>query len=157
MRLHVPAPVRWSDVDAYAHVNNVAVLRLLEEVRVQAFWRVGETHDPVQGPAVIDGRPGAKTLSLLAQQQAQYLQPIPYQRDPLDVEVWIGHIGGSSIQISYEVYSPVGEQPRTLFVRAESTLVLADAATSTPRRITDAERAAWRPYLEAPVDFSRRR
>ena len=30
-RLHVPVPVRWADLDAYGHVNNVAVLRLLAE------------------------------------------------------------------------------------------------------------------------------
>lgn len=30
-RLHVPIPLRWSDFDAYAHVNNAEMLRLLEE------------------------------------------------------------------------------------------------------------------------------
>jgi acyl-CoA thioester hydrolase len=38
-RLRVAIPLRWSDVDAYAHVNNAEMLRLLEEARIQAFWR----------------------------------------------------------------------------------------------------------------------
>ncbi|MCU1593745.1 MAG: 4-hydroxybenzoyl-CoA thioesterase, partial [Frankiales bacterium] len=32
MRLTVPIRLRWSDIDAYAHVNNAAMLGLLEEV-----------------------------------------------------------------------------------------------------------------------------
>ena len=30
-------PLRWSDMDAYGHVNNVQYLRLLEEARITAF------------------------------------------------------------------------------------------------------------------------
>ena len=37
------------------------------------------------------------------------------------------------------------------------TIVLVDAATQRPRRISPEERAAWAPYAEAPVAFSRRR
>jgi acyl-CoA thioester hydrolase len=32
---------------------------------------------------------------------------------------------------------------------------MVDAATNRPRRLTEAERAACEPYLEAPVEFSR--
>lgn len=38
-RLYVPVRLRWSDLDAYAHVNNVEMFRLLEEARITAFWR----------------------------------------------------------------------------------------------------------------------
>jgi acyl-CoA thioester hydrolase len=46
--------------------------------------------------------------------------------------------------------------PRALYTRASTTIVLVDAASERPRRITDDERAAWEPYLEAPVAFRRR-
>ena len=165
MRLHIPIPLRWSDIDAYAHVNNAAMLGLLEEVRIQAFWwaadsaGAGADGGDAQvdtghtGAAVLDGRPGAGTLTLIARQEVEYLQPIPYGRAPLDCEVWIGRLGGASIDLSYEVYSPAGQQPRRLTTRAATTLVLADAATTKPRRITEAERAAWAPYIEPPVEF----
>ena len=157
MRLHVPITLRWSDIDAYAHVNNAAMLRLLEEARIEAFWVTGEAIDSTDGvgPAVLDGRPGSDTLSLIAHQEVEYLLPIPYQRRPLDVEVWIGRMGGASLQLCYEVYSPQGLQPRVLYTRAETTLVLANAADSRPRRITDGEREAWQPYLGVPVRFRR--
>ena len=177
MRLHIPIHLRWSDIDAYAHVNNAAMLGLLEEVRIQAFWTVPTSSaatslrdasepagvgpagaaEQTAGPAVLDGRPGAQTLTLIARQEVEYLQPIPYGRAPLDCEVWIGRLGGASLDLSYEVYSPVGEQPRRLTTRAATTLVLVDATTSKPRRITPAERAAWAPLIEPRVDFSNRR
>lgn len=156
MRLAVPIRLRWSDIDAYAHVNNAAMLGLLEEVRIQAFWAAADGSDE-QGPAVLDGRPGAETLSLIAHQEIEYLRPIPYGRAPLDCEVWIARLGGASLDVNYEVWSPKGVEPRELTTRAASTLVLVDAATQRPRRITDAERAAWSPYLEPPVVFGTRR
>ncbi|GAA4745400.1 thioesterase family protein [Amnibacterium soli] len=156
MRISVPIRLRWSDIDAYAHVNNAAMLGLLEEVRIQAFWAAADSSEE-QGPAVLDGRPGAATLSLIAHQEVEYLRPIPYGRAPLDCEVWIARLGGASLDVNYEVYSPQGDEPRVLTTRAASTLVLVDAATQKPRRITEAERAAWSPYLGDPVAFTARR
>jgi acyl-CoA thioester hydrolase len=158
VRLSIPIPLRWSDIDAYAHVNNAAMLGLLEEVRIQAFWSAADsatTGD--EGPAILDGRPGASTLSLIAHQEIEYLRPIPYGRAPLDCEVWVARLGGASLDIHYEVFSPKGVEPRVLTTKAASTLVLVDAATQRPRRITDAERAAWSPYLDEPVVFGNRR
>jgi len=180
MRLSVPVRLRWSDIDAYAHVNNAAMLGLLEEVRIQAFWTVPtgsaatslrDASEPAgvgpadasgegaaeQGPAVLDGRPGSDTLSLIAHQEVEYLRAIPYGREPLDCEVWIARLGGASLDVHYEVFSPKGVEPRVLTTRAASTLVLVDAATQKPRRITQAERDAWAPYLDAPVTFTARR
>ncbi|GAA1505664.1 acyl-CoA thioester hydrolase [Agromyces terreus] len=158
MRLHVPTPLRWSDLDAYGHVNNARMLSLLEEARIQAFWMSEETAEHAVGAttAVIDATPGSSTLTLIARQEVEYLAPIPYRRQPLDVELWIGHLGGASIDVSYEVYSPEGISPRELHTRASTTIVLVDAATGRPRRITDVEREAWTPYLEAPLQFRRR-
>ena len=35
--LTVQVPPRWGDMDAYGHVNNVAILSLLEEARIAVF------------------------------------------------------------------------------------------------------------------------
>jgi acyl-CoA thioester hydrolase len=156
VRITVPIRLRWSDIDAYAHVNNAAMLGLLEEVRIQAFWAAADASED-RGPAILDGRPGSETLSLIAHQEIEYLRPIPYGRQPLDCEVWIARLGGASLDVNYEVYSPRGIEPRELTTRAASTLVLVDAATQKPRRIRPEERAAWSPYLEDPVVFTARR
>ncbi len=159
MRLHVPTPLRWSDLDAYGHVNNARMLSLLEEARIQAFWVNDDgtaEHAVGASTAVLDATPGAATLTLIARQEVEYLAPIPYQRLPLDIELWIGHMGGASLEVCYEVFSPEGTVPRALYTRASTTIVLVDAASERPRRITDGERAAWEPYLEDPIAFRRR-
>jgi len=155
MRLHIPVPLRWSDFDAYAHVNNAEMLRILEEARIQAFWLpdggvVGEA------TAILDARPGAETISLIARQEIEYLAPIPYMRAPIDIELWIGRIGGASLEVCYELYSPVDVEPRVLFTRASTTIVMVRADTGRPQRIADEQRAAWAPYVEEPVAFTKR-
>ena len=160
MRLHVAISLRWSDFDAYAHVNNAEMFRLLEEARIQAFWPpdANATTDaaPVPATAVLDGRPGAEVMTLIARQEIEYLLPIPYMRAPIDIEMWIGRIGGASLEICYELHSPSGVTPRQLFTRAATTLVMVTAATGRPKRIPDELREAWSPYVEEPLAFAKR-
>lgn len=163
-RLHVPTRLRWSDLDAYGHVNNVQVFRLLEEARIHALWvsddaaEAGPDVDADAPPsAVLDASLESTTLSIIARQQVEYLKTIDYRRHPLDIQVWIGRLGGADLEISYEVWSPLGAEPQQLYARASSTVVLVDTGTMKPRRITPLERASWTPYLEEPVKFSRRR
>jgi acyl-CoA thioester hydrolase len=95
-------------------------------------------------------------MTMIARQEVEYLRPISYGRRPLDVQVWLGRLGGSSLEACYELRSPADVQPSELYARASTTIVLVDAATGRPRRITDDERAAWADYVEEPVAFSRR-
>ena len=155
MRIHVQIPLRWSDFDAYAHVNNAEMLRLLEEARIQAFWRPDEGGEG-EATAALDARPGAETISLIARQEIEYLAPIPYMRAPIDIEMWIGRLGGASLEICYELYSPTGVTPRVLFTKAATTLVMVTAATGRPRRIPDELRLLWAPYVDEPIAFTRR-
>ncbi len=154
-RIHVPIPLRWSDFDAYAHVNNAEMLRLLEEARIQAFWRPDEGATGA-ATAVLDARPGAETISLIARQEIEYLAPIPYMRAPIDIELWIGHIGGASLEVCYELFSPEGVQPRVLFTKAATTIVMVTAATGKPQRIPEELREIWAPYVEERVAFTKR-
>ncbi|MBB5471460.1 acyl-CoA thioesterase [Cellulomonas hominis] len=165
MRLQVPVQLRWSDMDAYGHVNNVELLRLLEEARIEAFW----AHPaPAPGPtapdrpawptAVLDAGPGAATATLVARQEVEYLRPLGYRRTPVVVDMWIGHLGGASIDVCYEVHDgdPAATDAAGPYARAVTTLVLVDPASGSPRRIGDVERAAWLPYVESPPVFRRR-
>lgn len=163
MRLHIPVSLRWSDLDAYNHVNNVEMLDLLQEARIEAFWKHEDVVDPLPTAVVESGR-DATTHTFVAHQEIEYLRPLEYTRRPVLVEMWFGTIGGASLQVCYEVHDggtgvpdpsgePLGGAP---YARATTTLVLVDAATGAPRRITPDERAVWEPYLDAPPRFRRR-
>ncbi len=163
MRLEVPVQLRWSDLDAYAHVNNAEMLRLLEEARIEAFWSTpgGEDgrHAQRWDTAVLDAGPGAALATLVARQEIEYLVPLGYRRDPVIVELWIGRLGGASLDVCYQVRDRAAADgaPPSVYARATTTLVLVDAATGRPQRIGPAERAAWTPFVEAPVVMRRRR
>lgn len=159
MRLHIPIPLRWGDLDAFNHVNNTSMLKLLEEARVRAFWRPAANET---GPttAVLDSGLASGTLTLVARQEIEYLAPVPYQRDPLDVQMWFGSLGGSSIEVCYEVCSPretAGEEGQTIYARASTVVVKVDASTGRPMRLSDEERAVWAEYSEDPIVYGHRR
>ncbi len=146
-RLTVPVTVRWSDVDGYGHVNNAAVVTLLEEARVAAFWA-----DAPAGGGRLPAGPHGDTATLIAHLEIEYLAPLEYSTEPLEVQLWLARMGGASLDICYEIPGADG-----VAVRAMTTLVLVDAATGRPRRITDEERTAWSEIVDEPVAFRRGR
>ncbi len=155
MRLHVPIPLRWGDLDAFNHVNNTAMLKLLEEARVRAFW-IPDAGEPAPDTAVLESSVRSGVLTLIARQESEYLAPVPYQRHPLDIQLWFSALGGSSIEVCYEVCSPVEAGEQTVYARAATTVVKVDAASGRPLRLSARERAARTPYLGHPVRFSHR-
>jgi len=157
-RLHIPTVLRWGDLDAYGHVNNVEIVRLLEDARVQALWMPDDESERPGSPpsAVLDARLGSATLSIIARTEIEYLATIEYRRSPLDIQVWIGRLGGADIDVCYEIRSPIGVNPVELYARATTRVVLCDSQTMSPRRLTADERAAWKPYVEEPLVFTRR-
>ncbi len=153
--LTVPIHLRWGDLDAFGHVNNATMLRLLEEARVRTFWATGPGEASAPATAVLEVGPEATTLSLIAHQEIEYLAPVPYTSDPIRVRMWFSRIGGASIEICYEVYPPESAQSDAVYARASTVLVLVDSVTLAPRRISAQERAAWEPYLGEPITFRR--
>jgi acyl-CoA thioester hydrolase len=162
-RLHVPVTLRWSDLDAYAHVNNVAMFRLLEDARITAFWQHPEAPEGEEWPtAVVPTGPDADSHTLVAGQRIEYLRPLLFTRTPVRVEMWLGRIGGASAEVCYEVHDGVAGMAKTgptsggkPYARATTTLVFVDAATNQPRRLTENERLAWKGFEEEPVTFRR--
>ncbi len=154
-RLHIPIHLRWGDLDAFNHVNNTSMLKLLEEARVRAFWRAGPGED-APSTAVLDSGIDQGVLTLIARQEIEYLAPVPYQRRPLEVQMWFGKLGGSSLEVCYEVYNHPESEGRMLYARSAAVIVLVDAATGRPTRLTPEMREAWEPYAGESIAFDRR-
>lgn len=155
-RLHVPMPLRWGDLDAFNHVNNTSMLKLLEEARIRAFWAPSDDEE-APDTAVLESGLASGLLTLIARQEIEYLAPVPYRRNPLDVQMWFGRMGGSSLEVFFEVYSPVSDRSQTLYARATVVIVVVDAASGRPTRLTDRMREAWAPYVGPPVAYTHRR
>ncbi|SCF07418.1 acyl-CoA thioesterase [Micromonospora mirobrigensis] len=125
--------LRWSDLDAYGHVNNARFLTLYEEARVALMfaggraWGVGSFADGV----------------VIRRHEVDYLRPVDYAlgrataeaAPAVRIELWISEIRAASFTVDYELYD--GE---TLASRARSVLVPFDLSRQLPRRISDEER-----------------
>jgi len=125
--------LRWGDMDAYRHVNNVQVMRLLEEARVRAF-----------GIAAEDGTAHMlATGMVVASHHVDYLKPLDYRLAPVAVDLWVQRVGGASFDVRYDVCEPdtsaVGELRS--YVRATTTCVSYDFDAGRPRRLGPDERA----------------
>jgi acyl-CoA thioester hydrolase len=148
-RTRVLTPLRWSDMDAYGHVNNVQFLRLLEDARVVAF----AAHGSDEGGSVV------ATGLLVARQQIEYLEPLVYRTAPVAIDVWLTDLQTASFDLGYEVLDESAEdggRPR-VYARAETTLVLFDRVNDRPRRMTASERDRLEAWRDEPVRWRHRR
>jgi len=117
--------MRWSDMDAYRHVNNTAYLAYLEQARVAMFFFRNE---------------GFNSGTVISRHEVDYLRPIVYHPRPLRVEVWIEKIGGARFTVRYEVFDQ-RESGEVLAARASTTCVSFDFTADRPRRLTEEEKA----------------
>ena len=153
-RLHVPIALRWGDLDAYNHVNNVALLKLLEEARVRVFWR-GSAREQTGMEHHFRGDTPDGLKMLVASQHIEFLRVLEYSDQPITVELWIGGLGGSTLEIHYEIID--GSIPeRTVVARAVTVAVVVDGATLRPIRLTEEGKAAVEPWRDEHVRLRHR-
>jgi len=149
-RYRVKVPLRWSDMDAYGHVNNVQFLRLLEDARVIGFEDWFGQDRSVLNEGI-----------LVARHEIEYLAPLLFRLPPIVVEMWATRIGGAGFDLAYEVRdgraATEGGDGDTIYACAETTLVLYDFTTSTPRRMDPSLRAMLEEHSGTPVPFRWRR
>lgn len=131
MRYLYQCPVRWSDLDAYGHVNNARMLTLYEEARV-AMMFVGAREA---------GLTSFEEGVVISRHEVDYLRPVDYDSS-VRIEMWIDELRPSRFTVAYELYA-AGE----LASRARSICVPFDLAAGRPRRLSDAERTFLTPWL----------
>ena len=121
--IRVPLQLRWSDLDAYGHVNNVAIVGLLEHARVLAFW---SDADPILPPLTS----AADTWVLVAGIGVSYKKVIDHRTEPIIAEVSVTKCAGASFVIAYRLM--VDDD---VCATATTTMALVNAATGLPTRM----------------------
>ncbi|MGW5736861.1 MULTISPECIES: acyl-CoA thioesterase [Streptomyces] len=132
-------PLRWSDMDAFGHVNNVVFLRYLEEARIDFMFRL----------APGDGSPSFSGGSVVARHEIDYVRPLVHRHAPVTIESWVTKIGAASLSISYEV-----KDPEQVYVRATTIVVPYNLEQQRPRRITAEEKAVLLTYMDDDDDVA---
>jgi acyl-CoA thioester hydrolase len=133
MRFVHHSPLRWSDMDAYGHVNNARFLTLYEEARVALFFT------------------GAREMGLtsfedgivISRHEVDYLKPVDYG-DPVRIELWVEEIRPSRFTVAYELLDR-----DVVASRARSVCVPFNLEKQFPRRLSEAERAFLEDWVAA--------
>ncbi|GAB1329570.1 acyl-CoA thioesterase [Streptomyces sp. NPDC093260] len=128
MRHTYRCPLRWADMDAYGHVNNVVFLRYLEEARIDFLFRPDKEF---------------KQGSVVARHEIDYKRQLVHRHAPVDIELWVTEIKAASFTLGYEV-----KDGDTVYVRASTVIVPFDFEAQRPRRITAEEREFLQEYLD---------
>jgi acyl-CoA thioester hydrolase len=131
-RFKTDVALRWSDMDAFGHVNNNQFMVLLEEARVAMMFSA----------AYEAGVPGFREGVVVARHEVDFLLPVTVPAD-VRVELWVERIGNASFSFAYELMAN-----DKLALRAKSVMVPFDTATERPRRLAAEERA----FLEQWTD-----
>ena len=122
----MPLQLRWSDLDAFDHVNNARYLTFLEEARIRWFDSIGEQW-------VTD-----EFAPVVASVLLNYRMPIPYPAD-VAVELYVDHLGGSNVTIGHQIVSADGA---TLYNDGNVVAVWIDRRTGRARPLPESVRRA---------------
>jgi acyl-CoA thioester hydrolase len=126
--------IRWSDMDAFGHVNNARYLTLFEQARTELVVREAAR----QGLTDLIGG------VVVSRHEIDYLRPIDYQPDPVRIEVWIVEVRNASFTVAYELFDHDGG---TVVARARTTMVPYDLVASRPRRLIPVEKKFLETWL----------
>ena len=86
--------IRWADMDAFGHVNNVWYFRYMEQARIE--WLVARapqwtSENAEEGPVIVNA-------------SCDFLIPLVYPAD-FEVRMFLGAPGRSSIDTFYEIWA----------------------------------------------------
>ncbi|MGY1696474.1 MULTISPECIES: acyl-CoA thioesterase [unclassified Geodermatophilus] len=135
MRYTVQVPMRWSDMDAYGHVNNVVHLQYFEMARVALFFE----------RASLEERTGLRRGTVVAAHEIRYKLPVVYSARPLDVQLWVSDVRAASFTCHYEVFDH-----ERLAVTGSTLLVPFDFTINRPRRLSADEKEFLERWADEP-------
>jgi acyl-CoA thioester hydrolase len=128
--------MRWSDMDAYRHVNNVAFLGYFEMARVSLLFEHPENAS----------RAAMREGLVVVGHEIRYRRSVVYAPEPLEIAIWVSGIRAASFTCHYEVL----DQGR-LAVTGSTVLAPFDFSTERPRRLTAAEREFLARWTDEPA------
>lgn len=105
-----PCRVRWADLDAYGHVNNVRFFDYFSQAR--------------QVMLAGDSALQAEERWLVARQDVNYRQPIDFRREPYLIRTAVTRIGTSSCELAADIVD--GSNGAARYATARTVLVLTD-------------------------------
>lgn len=122
-------PVRWSDMDAFGHINHARMITLMEEARVAWLISAGEQYAPLIKSAMI------VTVEVRYQAQLRHVD------SPLAISMWIKGFRSVDFTIGYEIRGAAAEPGSKPACVASTQMAVVDIEKQRLRRLTDLEKS----------------
>ena len=130
---HTKVEVRWSDMDAFQHINHARMVTLLEEARIPwLFYEERPTKSLREGAVLVDLR-------------VQYKGQLRHDDTPLDIVMWVEQLRAVDFTVGYEVRAKGGALDTPPAVLASTKIAAFDMKSQLLRRFSPEERE----YLES--------
>lgn len=122
-------PVRWSDMDAFGHVNHARMVTLMEEARISWLLSAGEEYQPLIKSAMI------------VHVDIRYQAQLRHDDTPLQIGMWIKGFRSVDFTIGYEIRGSGADirAARPACV-ATTQMAVVDVEAHTLRRLTATEK-----------------
>jgi acyl-CoA thioester hydrolase len=128
--------MRWSDMDALRHINNVQYIRFLEDARVDWLYHRG---------------PFDRSLNegvMVVRNEIDYRRQLHYRHLPIPIELWVSRLRGASFEVCYEVVDTDESGERTVYAQATSVLATVGLDDGHPKRVSPQLRHYLEQYTE---------
>lgn len=133
-----PLHIRFSDVDAFGHVNNACYLTYIEEARVRYFDEVVDWSYDWSTKGII-----------LAKAEVDFILPIHF-KDELYVYTRCSRIGNKSFDLEYQL-TRFWEGKEIIMADAVTVMVAFDYTTKKSIEVPDAWKEALKAFEGADV------
>lgn len=127
-------PLRWSDMDAFGHVNHATMITLLEQARAELLF----------DEAARRGLSGMSAGMVVARVVIDYHSPLSYDARSLRVRMGVRTVRAASFVVDYTAFAA------ETVASAETLMVPYDLEAQRPRRLTVDERAFLADWQDGP-------
>jgi acyl-CoA thioester hydrolase len=122
----VSIPIRWGDMDAQGHVNNIVYFQYMEQARVEWLESLRERVGDVGGLG-----------SVIVNASCTFLFPLLYP-GVIDVRMFVDTAGRSSLDTHYELWMSDRK-----YAEGSARIVWIDVHTQRSAPLPDRLRAIW--------------
>ncbi|MFT4125832.1 MAG: thioesterase family protein [Gordonia sp. (in: high G+C Gram-positive bacteria)] len=126
--------VRWSDMDAFGHINHARIVTLMEEARIQWLLSAGPEYTPLIKSAMI------------VHVDIRYQAQLRHEDSPVQIGMWIRRNRSVDFTIGYEIRGAHADPTSRPACVASTQMAVVDIEAHTLRRLTDEEKRyllAW--------------
>ncbi|MCF8609314.1 acyl-CoA thioesterase [Gordonia sp. HY285] len=131
-------PVRWSDMDAFGHINHARIVTLMEEARISWLLSAGDEYAPLIKSAMI------------VHVDIRYQGQLRHADSPVRIGMWIKGHRSVDFTIGYEIRgAQTGDDTKPECV-ASTQMAVVDIENHRLRRLTDVEKGHLKDWGRTP-------